>query len=776
MNDNYRKLPAVALPTTTVLPSMIMHFDIGEPKKARSIEKALQMGSVLFVVAMRDPVSSGAVTEKELFEYGTVCSIRNVAKLPGNAIRVMVEGKARARLIRLETDSCLMAVIEETVILPLIDEQEAQALTRALRDLFELYCTENKHVSMNQRVKVMNMTSLEEMVNAVSTSLPLDWVARQKLLDAADLKQRWEVLYEILVHDLELQRIRQGIQKRVEERINKNQKDYFLREQLKVIEEELGESLPVNEVDEFLDKLEKLKASDDVKAKIRREITHFKSLSGNSAEASVSRTYLETLLAYPWDEVSEDNEDISHASKVLEEDHYGLKDVKERILEYLAVRALTKNPDSPILCLVGPPGTGKTSIARSLARAMDRKYVRISLGGVKDEAEIRGHRRTYIGAMPGRIVKAVSSSGVSNPLMLLDEVDKLSNSYSGDPSSALLEVLDGEQNCRFSDHYMEIPVDLSKVLFIATANDSSTIPRPLLDRMEIIEISSYTSNEKMHIAKEHLVPRQISHHGLTSKQLRFTKGALEEMISGYTREAGVRQLERQIGRVCRKAARMVLEEHQESVRVHKGDLEKFLGNERFRPERLSGKNETGIANGLAWTSTGGVTLQIEVAALPGKGELVLTGQLGDVMKESARTGITYARSIAADYKVAPEYFSEHDLHIHIPEGAVPKDGPSAGITMATAIISAITGIPVRSDTCMTGEVTLRGHVLAIGGLKEKLLAAKKAGAARVLLPVANKPDVSLISEEITGGLDIIYVKNMDQVLENALAVNDNKDV
>ena len=774
MNENHKKLPAVLLPMITVLPSMIIHFDINDPGPARAVEKALQAGSVLFVVTIRDPAAK-KVSGEDLFEFGTVCSIRNVAKLPGKAIRVMVEGKSRARLCHLNEEDVLMAEVEEVPPMPLPDEQEAQAMIRSLRDLFEVYCDENKKVGMNQRLQVMNMASLEEMIYTIGAAIPLDWAARQKLLQASDVRSRWEELYEILLHEVEMQRIRNDIQKKVEERINKNQKEYFLREQLKVIEEELGESLPVNEADEFLEQLEKLEASNDVKDRIRREITHFRSLAGNTAEASVSRTYLETLLSYPWDKVSVDNEDIEHAAKVLEEDHYGLTEVKERIIEYLAVRTLTRNAASPILCLVGPPGTGKTSVARSLAKAMGRKYVRLSLGGIKDEAEIRGHRRTYIGAMPGRIVKSVISAGVSNPLMLLDEVDKLSNSYSGDPSAALLEVLDGEQNCRFSDHYMEIPVDLSKVLFIATANDASAIPAPLLDRMEIIEISSYTANEKMHIAKEHLVPKQIADHGLTKKQLQFSGGALEEMITGYTREAGVRQLERQIGRVCRKAARMVLQDKKEQVKVKKSDLEKYLGNERYRPERLPSRNEVGIANGLAWTSTGGVTLEIEAAVLPGKGELVLTGHLGDVMKESAMTGLTYARSIAPAYDVESTFFAQHDLHIHVPEGAVPKDGPSAGITMATAIISAITGIPVRSDTCMTGEVTLRGNVLAIGGLKEKLLAARKAGALRVILPLANKADVAPVSPEITDGLTIIYVKDMKQVLANALDDTVEKD-
>ena len=774
MNENHKKLPAVLLPMITVLPSMIIHFDINDPGPARAVEKALQAGSVLFVVTIRDPAAK-KVSGEDLFEFGTVCSIRNVAKLPGKAIRVMVEGKSRARLCHLNEEDVLMAEVEEVPPMPLPDEQEAQAMIRSLRDLFEVYCDENKKVGMNQRLQVMNMASLEEMIYTIGAAIPLDWAARQKLLQASDVRSRWEELYEILLHEVEMQRIRNDIQKKVEERINKNQKEYFLREQLKVIEEELGESLPVNEADEFLEQLEKLEASNDVKDRIRREITHFRSLAGNTAEASVSRTYLETLLSYPWDKVSVDNEDIEHAAKVLEEDHYGLTEVKERIIEYLAVRTLTRNAASPILCLVGPPGTGKTSVARSLAKAMGRKYVRLSLGGIKDEAEIRGHRRTYIGAMPGRIVKSVISAGVSNPLMLLDEVDKLSNSYSGDPSAALLEVLDGEQNCRFSDHYMEIPADLSKVLFIATANDASSIPAPLLDRMEIIEISSYTANEKMHIAKEHLVPKQIADHGLTKKQLQFSGGALEEMITGYTREAGVRQLERQIGRVCRKAARMVLQDKKEQVKVKKSDLEKYLGNERYRPERLPSRNEVGIANGLAWTSTGGVTLEIEAAVLPGKGELVLTGHLGDVMKESAMTGLPYARSIAPAYDVESTFFAQHDLHIHVPEGAVPKDGPSAGITMATAIISAITGIPVRSDTCMTGEVTLRGNVLAIGGLKEKLLAARKAGALRVILPLANKADVAPVSPEITDGLTIIYVKDMKQVLANALDDTVEKD-
>ena len=565
--------------------------------------------------------------------------------------------------------------------------------------------------------------------------------------------------------------IKEEIQKKVKERVDQNQREYILREQLKQIREELGEDNTISDAEEFEAAAAKLKASKEVKEKLQKEINRFKSSMNSPAENGVIRTYIETMLEMPWDKAVKDHKDIAYAKKVLEEDHYGLEQVKERVLEFLAVRALTRKGESPILCLVGPPGTGKTSIAKSLARALKKPYVRISLGGVRDEAEIRGHRKTYVGAMPGRIAAGLRSAGVKNPLMLLDEIDKVSNDYKGDTFSALLEVLDGEQNYRFRDHYLEVPIDLSEVLFVTTANTLQTIPRPLLDRMEVIEVSSYTENEKMHIAMEHLIPKQLKKHGLKSEQLHISKGAVWKMARNYTKEAGVRQLERKIGDICRKAAREILENKKDTVRVTESSLHKYLGREKYTYQKANLTDEVGIVRGLAWTSVGGDTLQIEVNVMPGKGEMILTGQLGDVMKESARTGITYIRSIGREYDIAEDFFEKHDLHIHIPEGAVPKDGPSAGITMATAMLSAVTGQKVRADIAMTGEITLRGRVLPIGGLKEKLLAAKSAGMKTVLVPEENKEDVEELSLEITKGLEIIPVSHMEEVLRRAFDID-----
>ena len=608
-------------------------------------------------------------------------------------------------------------------------------------------------------------------MDQISINLPLYYEDKQRLLEAVELENRYDTLSVLICNELEIIRIKSELQQKVQEQIDKNQKEYMLREPLKVIQQELGDDSPLSDADHYREQLKSLEASDEVKKKIRKEIDRFKRLMGNSAEASVSRGYIETLLEMPWDKMSEDNQDLKYAKKVLDEDHYGLDKVKERVLEFLAVRTLTQKGDSPILCLVGPPGTGKTSIARSVARALNKKYVRICLGGVRDEAEIRGHRRTYIGAMPGRIASGMKTAGVKNPLMLLDEIDKVSSDYKGDTSSALLEVLDSEQNSKFRDHYIELPMDLSQVLFIATANDLHTIPRPLLDRMEVIEVSSYTENEKLHIAREHLTEKQKEHHGLQEKQLSITNGALQKIISGYTKEAGVRQLERKIGEICRKAAREILEDKKETVKVKASNLEHYLGREKYTVQKLNEKDEVGIVRGLAWTSVGGDTLQIEVNIMPGKGEFLLTGQLGDVMKESAQAGISYIRSVSEQYSIEEEFFKKHDIHIHIPEGAVPKDGPSAGITMATAMLSAITKTPVRADVAMTGEITLRGRVLPIGGLKEKLLAAKNAGMKTVVVPADNRPDVEELSEEITGGLKLVYAKTMRDVLKTALCTD-----
>ena len=766
-----KNIPAIALRGMTVLPSMIVHFDISREKSRKALEAAMQADQMIFLITQQNP-NIADPGFGDLYRIGTVARIKNLAKLPQNIVRVMVEGLERAEMNDLNEEEGYLRA--EIVTYPeaehkKLSESAHVAMTRALKDIFAGYCMENPKVGKELSRQLLELNDLEKLVDQIAINLPLYYEDKQRLLEAVELEERYETLCVIIANELEIMRIKNQLQQKVKEQIDKNQKDYILREQLKVIQKELGEDSPINDADHYRELFAKLEASEEIKKKISKEIDRFKSLGSNSAEASVSRGYIETLLDLPWDKMCRDNSDLKYAKKVLDEDHYGLEKVKERVLEFLAVRALTKKGDSPILCLVGPPGTGKTSIARSVARALDKKYVRISLGGVRDEAEIRGHRRTYIGAMPGRIASGMRTAGVKNPLMLLDEIDKVSSDYKGDTSSALLEVLDSEQNSKFRDHYVELPIDLSEVLFIATANDLHTVPRPLLDRMEIIEVSSYTENEKLHIAKEHLLKKQKEHHGIKDGQLTITNGALLKIISGYTKEAGVRQLERKIGEICRKAARQILEDKKETVKVKTGNLEDYLGREKYTIQKLNDKDEVGIVRGLAWTSVGGDTLQIEVNIMPGKGEFLLTGQLGDVMKESAQAGISYIRSVSEQYGIEEEFFKKHDIHIHIPEGAVPKDGPSAGITMATAMLSAITHTPVRADVAMTGEITLRGRVLPIGGLKEKLLAAKNAGMKTVVVPADNRPDVEELSEEIIGGLKVVYAKTMTDVLKAALA-------
>ena len=765
-----KNIPAIALRGMTVLPSMIVHFDISREKSRKALEAAMQADQMIFLITQQNP-NIADPGFGDLYRIGTVARIKNLAKLPQNIVRVMVEGLERAEMNDLNEEEGYLRA--EIVTYPeaehkKLSESAHVAMTRALKDIFAGYCMENPKVGKELSRQLLELNDLEKLVDQIAINLPLYYEDKQRLLEAVELEERFETLCVIIANELEIMRIKNQLQQKVKEQIDKNQKDYILREQLKVIQKELGEDSPINDADHYRELFAKLEASEEIKKKISKEIDRFKSLGSNSAEASVSRGYIETLLDLPWDKMCRDNSDLKYAKKVLDEDHYGLEKVKERVLEFLAVRALTKKGDSPILCLVGPPGTGKTSIARSVARALDKKYVRISLGGVRDEAEIRGHRRTYIGAMPGRIASGMRTAGVKNPLMLLDEIDKVSSDYKGDTSSALLEVLDSEQNSKFRDHYVELPIDLSEVLFIATANDLHTVPRPLLDRMEIIEVSSYTENEKLHIAKEHLLKKQKEHHGIKDGQLTITNGALLKIISGYTKEAGVRQLERKIGEICRKAARQILEDKKETVKVKTGNLEDYLGREKYTIQKLNDKDEVGIVRGLAWTSVGGDTLQIEVNIMPGKGEFLLTGQLGDVMKESAQAGISYIRSVSEQYGIEEEFFKKHDIHIHIPEGAVPKDGPSAGITMATAMLSAITHTPVRADVAMTGEITLRGRVLPIGGLKEKLLAAKNAGMKTAVVPADNRPDVEELSHEITGGLKIVYAKTMTDVLKVAL--------
>ena len=773
MNELIKNIPVVALRGMTLLPSMITHFDISREKSVKAVETAMLRDQKLVVVTQKSPETQDP-GRKDLHKIGTLVTVKQIMKLPQNIFRVLAEGLERVEVMDLDVaDGCLVAdaatFSEEELALP--DEKNQEAMVQTLRTIFQDYCQANGKISRETALQIMEQTDLQKMVDQIAVNIPVFYEEKQKLLEAVDLTERFEQLSVLLENEIQVMNIKTEIQEKVKARVDKNQREYILREQLKVIREELGEDTTGAEADHFQEEADKLEASDEVKERIEKEIERFKNAGNNSAESSVIRGYIETLLELPWDKESVDNMDLANAREILDEDHYGLEKVKERVLEFLAARALTKKGDSPIICLVGPPGTGKTSIARSIARALDKKYVRICLGGVRDEAEIRGHRRTYIGAMPGRIANGMKQAGVKNPLMLLDEIDKVSSDYKGDTSSALLEVLDSEQNNKFRDHYVELPLDLSEVLFIATANDVQTIPRPLLDRMELIEVSSYTENEKLHIAKEHLLEKQIEKNGLSGYDFSITDKAMKKLISSYTREAGVRSLERKIGEICRKAAREFLEEGKGSIKVTETSLKNYLGKERYTVNRLNDADDIGIVRGLAWTSVGGDTLEIEVNVMPGKGELLLTGQLGDVMKESAMAGISYIRSVSREYGIDDKFFKENDIHIHIPEGAVPKDGPSAGITMATAMTSAITKLPVRADIAMTGEITLRGRVLPIGGLKEKLLAAKNAGIRLVLVPEKNRPDVAEISSEIKKGLEIRFVSHMDEVLKAALVKN-----
>lgn len=759
----------MALRGITVLPDMIVHFDVTREKSIQAVEKAMQGDQKIFLVAQTDNEVNDPEID-DLYKIGVTASIKQVIKLPTKTIRIMAEGLKRANLLSLQTeDGCLMAsVIEMEEEKPELDEQQEEAMLRTMKELYSLYGKAHPKINKDTVARITETTDLVKLIDQIIINIPVYYQDKQNLLEAVDFEERYYLLCDLLANEVQILKIRQDLQAKIKEKVDKNQKDYLLREQLKVIHHELGDD-DQREAFQFEEAIKKLKADKSVKEKIKKEIERFKHVGMNSSESAVLRGYIETLLELPWNKSSKDSKDMKRAEKILDEEHYGLQKVKERILEFLAVRALTQKGESPIICLVGPPGTGKTSIARSVAKALNKEYVRISLGGVRDEAEIRGHRRTYVGAMPGRIVAGLRSAGVKNPLMLLDEIDKVSNDYKGDTSAALLEVLDAEQNVKFRDHYVELPVDLSEVLFIATANSLQTIPRPLLDRMEVIEVSSYTENEKLHIAKEHLLPKQIKKNGLDKHKISVSDKALETVIRGYTKEAGVRNLERKLGEVCRKAAREYLEKDKKNIKISASNLEKYLGQERYHYNMANEKDEVGIVRGLAWTSVGGDTLQIEVNTMPGKGEFKLTGQLGDVMKESAAAGISYIRSIAEKYNISPEYFKEHDIHIHIPEGAVPKDGPSAGITMATAMISAITGQKVKAEVAMTGEITLRGRVLPIGGLKEKLLAAKNAGIKKVLVPKKNEKDIEEISSEIKKDLEIVLVETMEEVLKHALA-------
>ena len=771
-----KNMPMVALRGMTILPEMVVHFDVSRERSIQAVNAALrEEGQKIFLAAQKE-IDTEHPGQKDVYEVGCVATVKQVVKLPKNLLRVLVSGEYTARMLTMESEEpYLVAQVQELEDIDrsreVFGEQEhnpsIEAMCRGLKEIYTDFIMRHPKYPKDMVKPINECADLKKLTDMIAANIPMDYKDLQEILEERDVLDRCDLLAFKIVNEIQIMNIKEEIQGKVKERVDKHQREYILREQMKQIREELGEESTVSDAEEFRQKTEKLKASKEVKEKLFKEISRFQSSLNNPAENGVLRTYIETMLEMPWDKTVKDSKDIAYASEILEKEHYGLEKVKERVLEFLAVRALTKKGESPILCLVGPPGTGKTSIARSLAKALKKPYVRISLGGVRDEAEIRGHRKTYVGAMPGRIANGLRSAGVKNPLMLLDEIDKVSNDYKGDTFSALLEVLDSEQNVKFRDHYLEVPIDLSEVLFVTTANTLQTIPRPLLDRMEVIEISSYTENEKLHIAMEHLIPKQIERHGLKPEQISISKGAVWKIARNYTKEAGVRQLERKIGDICRKAAREILEEGKTRIRVTETNLHKYLGKEKYLYQMANQTDEVGIVRGLAWTSVGGDTLQIEVNVMPGKGEILLTGQLGDVMKESARTGISYIRSVGAEYEIPEDFFTTHDIHIHIPEGAVPKDGPSAGITMATAMLSAITGRKVRADLAMTGEITLRGRVLPIGGLKEKLLAAKSAGIKTVLVPAENERDVEELSSEITKGLEICPVSRMEEVLKAA---------
>ena len=767
MKEQMNGIPMIPLRGMTIFPKMAVHFDIGRAQSMESVQQAMIKDQKIFLVTQKKSETEEPSME-ELYSTGVLAEIKQVVKAPQQGLRIMVYGEKRAVLKEMRDNGAFWEAdiaFSEEIRSELPENITEEEMKKALYDNLTLYAKRTRRIPMGIPDDIMKIEDVYEMTEEIIANLPMKSEDLQQMLDEDDLQERYYLLMKKIEEETNAVEIAAEIEKRVKERIDKSQREYILREQLKYIREELGDDGTLSDAEEFEKEVNTLQAPKEVMEKLKKEIKRFKNAVNNPTEAGVIRTYIETMLEMPWDKKAEEDTDIAHAKEVLEKRHYGLEDVKERILEYLAVRALTQKSKSPILCLAGPPGTGKTSVAKSLAESMKRPFVRISLGGVRDEAEIRGHRKTYVGAMPGRIADGMRKAGVKNPVMLLDEIDKVSTDYKGDTFSALLEVLDSEQNKKFRDHYLEVPLDLSEVIFVTTANTLQTIPRPLLDRMEVIMISSYTENEKMHIVKEHLLQKQLERHGLADGLLSVSEGALWKIIRNYTKEAGVRTLERTIGELCRKSAKEILETKKEKVRITERNLSKYLGKEKYRYQMANSEDEIGIVRGLAWTSVGGDTLQIEVNVLNGKGKLMLTGQMGDVMKESAQTGISYIRSISAEYQIEDDFFENHDIHVHIPEGAVPKDGPSAGITMATAILSAVTKKKVRADVAMTGEITLRGRVLPIGGLKEKLLAAKNAGIKRVLVPTENEQDVQEISQEITRGLDIRYVSRMDEVLK-----------
>ena len=776
MENEVKSLPMVALRGMTILPEMVIHFDVSREKSLKAIEKAMTEEQKIFLTNQKS-FDTEEPDAEDVYEIGCIASVKQIVKMPKKISRILIAASERAKLNFLEEKEEYLRAnvsivedidtsVEDTGALK--NPVNLEAMIGGMKDLFKEYMGKNPKLYKEMAMQIDEIQDMKKLVDTVAANFPMRQPQAQEILEEIHVMTRYDMLATRIVHEIQVLNVKEEIQAKVKERVDKNQREYILREEMKLIREELGDDHTISDADEFQQSAVALEAPLEVKEKLLKEIKRFRNAMNSPSESGVIRTYIETMLDMPWDKVCEEHQDIAYAKEILEAEHYGLEKVKERILEFMAVRALTKKGDSPILCLAGPPGTGKTSIAKSLAKALKKPYVRISLGGVRDEAEIRGHRKTYVGAMPGRIADALKNAGVKNPLMLLDEIDKVSNDYKGDTFSALLEVLDSEQNNKFRDHYLEVPLDLSEVLFVTTANSLQTIPRPLLDRMEIIEVSSYTENEKLHIALEHLIPKQMERHGLKEEQLSVSKKAIWKIARSYTKEAGVRQLERKIADICRKSAKEIFEQKKKKVRVTERNLEQYLGKELYMYQMANKTDEVGIVRGLAWTSVGGDTLQIEVNVMPGEGEILLTGQLGDVMKESARTGISYIRSVSKAHKIDEKFFKEHDVHIHIPEGAVPKDGPSAGITMATAMFSAITGKKVRADVAMTGEITLRGRVLPIGGLKEKLLAAKSAGIKTVLIPKENVPDIEEISVEITKGLEIIPVSHMDEVLKTAL--------
>lgn len=764
-------IPVLALRGLTVFPQLTLHFDVGRAASIQALEEAMGENREIFLVTQKELTVENP-TQSDLYAIGTVADVKQILRLPENGVRVMVEGRRRGRLLRLAgMEPYLTAEVEYLPTLPAAkgNSPRMEAAIRQVYNQMERYTELSDRVAPEIYLRLLASDDPGYIADYAAQNLPLRFEDKQAVLEELRPSRRLDRLCRILGREVEILEVESELAAKIHEQVASSQRDYFLREQLRVIQRELGEGDEDGEIADYCRRIEQAKLPDEVEQKLLKEVKHLEKQPYGSSEAAVIRTYLDTCLELPWRVKTRERVNVATVSKVLEADHYGLTKVKERILEFVAVRQLAPDLKGQIICLVGPPGVGKTSIAMSVAKAMNRKLARISLGGIRDEADIRGHRKTYVGAMPGRIIAGIRQAGSSNPILLLDEIDKVGNDQRGDPAAALLEVLDSEQNGKFRDHYVELPVDLSEVMFLCTANDVQTIPRPLLDRMEIIEVSSYTENEKLHIAKDHLLPKQMKRHGLKKKQLQVHEKALEKLIHQYTREAGVRNLERKIAAICRKADREILEKDRRQVRVSEKNLEKYLGKPVYDSKKRNDKDEIGIVRGLAWTSVGGDTLEIEVNLMPGKGNFELTGQLGDVMQESAKAGISYIRSISKDYGLEKEYFQEHDIHIHIPEGAVPKDGPSAGITMATAMLSAVLERPVRADVAMTGEITLRGRVLPIGGLKEKLLAAKSAGINMVIVPKKNKRDVEELSEEITGGMEMVYAETMNEVISHAFA-------